>query len=119
MIPVKRWEEICKRAGRTVLTKELQRVAELEMPSHQLVWAMKQYAATTLYPNLRDLEEWVARQELPEEVVCAAYLTEEPEFVRLADDLETLLGAWFPSPEIEERIEELRKRLWSALGTLA
>lgn len=115
MIPAKHWEEICKRAGRTVLSKELHRIEQLDFPKHQLVWAMQRYAKETVYPNLPDFEEWMARQEFPEELVCAAYLTEEPEVMKLADNLETLLGAWFPGPEEEEQIEELRRRIGAAV----
>ncbi len=111
MIPAVCWELICKRAGRTVLSNELQRVRLLDFPDNQLVWAMGRYTKDTLYPNLADFEEWLGKQELPEDLICAAYLTEEPEIVKLADDLETLLGAWFPGPEEEEQIEELRRRL--------
>ncbi len=115
MIPAVRWEGICKRAGRTVLTVELQRVRLLDFPDNQLSWAMGRYTKDTLYPNLPDFEEWLGKQELPEDLVCAAYLTEEPEIVKLADDLETLLGAWFPGTEEEEQIEELRRRLGAVL----
>ncbi len=115
MIPRVRWEEICKRAGRTVLTPELRRVEEMETSKHKLVWAMQLYAKETVYPNLPDFEEWLGRQELPEELVCAAYLSEEPEIVKLADQLETLQGAWFPSPDTEIEIEDIKRRLGVAL----
>ena len=35
--------------------------------------------------------------------------------MKLADDLETLLGAWFPGTEVEEQITELRRRLGAVL----
>ncbi len=115
MIPRVRWEEICKRAGRTVLTPELRRIDELELSKHQLVWGMQLYAKETLYPNLADFEDWLGRQELPDEIVCAAYLSEEPEIIRLADHLETLQGAWFPDPDTQSLIEDVKRKLGAAL----
>ena len=116
MIPRVRWEQICKQAGRTVLTTELRRVDELEkFSNHQFVWAMQLYAKETVYPNLPDFEDWMKRETVPEELVCAAYLSEEPEIVKLADQLETLQGAWFPNPDTEMEIEDIKRRLGAAL----
>ncbi|KKL28212.1 hypothetical protein LCGC14_2377410 [marine sediment metagenome] len=116
MIPRVRWQQICEQAGRTVLTTELRRVEELEkFSNHQLVWAMQLYAKETVYPNLPDFEDWMKRETVPEELVCAAYLSEAPEIIKLADQLETLQGAWFPSPDTEMEIEEIKRRLGVAL----
>ncbi len=115
MIPRVRWKEICERSGRTALTPELRRVEDMDTPKNQLVWGMQLYAKETNYPNLPDFEEWLGRQELPEEIVCAAYLSEEPEIVKLADHLETLQGAWFPDPDTEIEIEEIKRRIWAVL----
>lgn len=117
MKPSERWKDICAKATRGGSVHRRGELDDLEAKHglHQLIWAMNGYAKTTPYPNLRDLADWIGRQELPEEVVCAAYLSGEPSIVRLADELETMLGAWFPEADDEEEIQRLRERLGKVL----
>ncbi len=115
MIPALHWQDICTRSGRTVLSKEIRQIEEMDVPPHQLVWAMNHYAKEMLYPNLPDFKEWLGKQDLPEELICAGYLTEEPEIVKLADALNTLLGSWWPDPGTLEDVEELRRKLGQVL----
>ncbi len=115
MKPAQRWKELLAEKGLGVMRRDdLDSLVDDHEP-HQLGWAMERYAKTTPYPNRRDFSDWLGRQELPEEVVCAAYLSGEPALIRIADTIETLQGAWFPGPETEEEIQELRERLGKVL----
>lgn len=111
------WQRLCHKAGLTPTTRDLNSLGILfeSYGKHQAKWAIYCYSEETIYPSVFDITDWLAGQELPEEVVCAAYLSEEPGIVRLADQLETLVGAWFPDEDSREQEEELRRKLRKVL----
>ena len=108
------WQKVCtNRFGFSTTTADLRRINEraLEVGENRFRYAIREYSREMPSPSLKDFESWLVGQELPDEVVCAAYLTEDPEIVRMAERLETLRGAWFPTPETVEEIGELERRL--------
>jgi hypothetical protein len=108
------WQKVCtNRFGFSTTTSDLRRINELaeEHGENRARYGIREYARQMPSPSVRDFESWLAAQELPDEVVCAAYLTEDPEIVKMAEKLETLRGAWFPTPDIADDIYELEKRL--------
>lgn len=111
------WTKLLASNGRKATRPELLKLDDI-LARHepaQGAYAVRRYGKTTEYPNLRDLAEWIAAQGLPEELVCTAYLTEQPEIVAMADELETLLAAWFPTTDTDEQVEALRAKLGRVL----
>src|SRR3990167_320161 len=108
------WQKVCLgRFGAFTTGGDVRRINELAEADgeNRMRYAIQQYAKEMPSPSVKDFESWLAGQELPDEAVCAAYLTEDPEIVRMAEKLETLRGAWFPSAETEDEIHELESRL--------
>lgn len=111
------WQRLCRQAGIIASSRDINSLAILleKYEKHQAKWAIRCYGEDTVYPNISDFADWLRGQQLPEEIICAAYLTEEPEVLRLADQLETLAGAWFPDDDSKEQEEELRRKLRKVL----
>jgi len=111
------WQRLCRKAGLMPTTRDLNSLAILfeNYGKHQAKWAIYCYSEETIYPTVPDITDWLSGQQLPAEVVCAAYLSEEPEVIRLADQLETLAGAWFPDEDSKGQEEELRRKLQKVL----
>ena len=114
-----RWMVLCTRANRIALSHELRSLEELEKRwgPRRLAWAVVCYGRETFWPSIRDFSEWLERNkaDLPEGVVAAAYLSEDPTMVKMADKLETLKGSWFPDEALEAEISDLERRLKGAL----
>lgn len=108
------WRELCASRGLDASQQDLRRLAEVAegFGMARLLWGLRSYAEEASLPNLRDFEDWLKQQkDLPDEVVCTAYLLGDPEITTLADRLETLRAAWFPSEETAREIQELEERL--------
>jgi len=82
---------------------------------HVAAHALACYLAESAFPNVLDFLEWTKVMTFPDDLVCAAYLDGDPSLVAMADDLETLRGAWFPDEADKERIALLEQRLRRAL----
>lgn len=113
---VKRWERVCQGRALPVSRPELVRIERLaeEHGKARTAWAMQVYAdEETIFPNVRDFAVWVEEQQtdLPSELACTAYLTQEPSIVALATELEQLRGAWFPTVKTAEEIIVLEDKL--------
>lgn len=80
-------------------------------------YALREYLAESAFPNVLDFLDWAGKvkETLPDDLVCAAYLDGDPSLVAMADDLETLRGAWFPDEADKERQALLEQRLRRAL----
>ena len=92
---------------------------ELSMSLGQQVaaYALREYLAESAFPNVLDFLDWAGKvkETLPDDLVCSAYLDGDPSLVAMADDLETLRGAWFPDEQDKERLALLEQRLRRAL----
>lgn len=112
------WTLLRKAKGRVVTRPELQKLDDLlsKLDKAQAGYAIRQYGLKTEDPHLGDLAEWLTDNQMPEEIVCAAYLTKLPEIVKLGSDLETLQAAWFPTKETKAQIEALDAKLRRALS---
>ena len=82
---------------------------------HVAAHALACYLAESAFPNVYDFLEWAKQQTFPDDLVCSAYLDGDPALVAMADDLETLRGAWFPDEGDKERLALLEQRLRRAL----
>lgn len=111
MIVEQTWRSFCESRGVTAFRTDQGRLQEMlkTWGESQLGWALRCFAADAGLPLLSDFQDWLRRngEELPSELVCAAYLSNDPAIMDLASMLETLQAAWFPDPTTTERIEEL------------
>ena len=84
---------------------------------HVAAYALREYLAESAFPNVLDFLDWAGKvkETLPDDLVCAAYLDGDPSLVAMADDLETLRGAWFPDEQDKERIFAMEQKLRRAL----
>lgn len=101
--------------GRFPTMQEVKELSVLQLEPSQAAWALVQYKRATLYPNARDFIEWQADGEPPSEIVAAAFLTEQPVAIEMAERLQTLQAAWYPTAGTKEVIADLEKRLRAAL----
>lgn len=85
------------------------RETHLEEP--QIVWAIGQYTKLTLYPSVADFRNWLQGIEVPSTLMAIALQSEDPTAIGLAEELQTLQGAWFPTEDTVARKEELEQRL--------
>lgn len=111
------WIAICSKKGRSPSLAEYYQL-DREMPQYsivQLIWGMREYQNQTSYPHLDDFVQWLAVLDVPEDLACRAYLTGQPALIHLADELDNLLVAFFPSTETDLKIEAMRARLKRAL----
>jgi hypothetical protein len=95
--------------------RELQALNGLKLESAQLAWSVVQYNKQAAYPNVQDFTEWLGDSEPPSAAVCGAYLSEVPFAIQMAERLETLQAAWYPTEETKKEIEHLEKTLKAAL----
>ncbi len=95
--------------------RELKAVKGLQLEEAQLAWSAKLYLKNTLYPNAQDFVEWSDNNEPPSVAVCKGFLSEVPVAVQMAEKLQTLEAAWYPTAETRKEIEYLKERLTVAL----
>lgn len=112
-----RWQDICRTFAQPCLARDTRRLAELEMVfgRQRLAWAIELYRRDVVLPSFYDFEHWLEGKELPDELVCAAYLIGDSEITALADRLETLRGSWFEDLAVAQEITELEQRLGGLL----
>ena len=91
------------------------KLVNYQLPEAQLRLLLKQYRKETAFPMFNDfcyyMENRFASNDVPENVSCAGFLSGNEAFIRLADELETLRGAWVPTEATEYRITQLRAAL--------
>jgi len=118
------WKRLCRKADFMPTPRDLNNLPILleSYGEYQAKWIICRYDLEDPLPTISKFSEWLSKnfsgdlpENLPEELSCAAYLTEEPEVIRLADQLETLEGAWFPDESTIEQVKELRRKLTEAL----
>lgn len=110
------WSAIWKeRVGSAPTNRETRALHELDLQSSQAAWSVMRYKRATVYPNVQDFIGWLDDAEPPTEIVAAAFLTEQPVAMEMAQKLQTLQAAWYPTAETKERVMDLEKRLRAAL----
>lgn len=83
----------------------------------QVKWAVVQYVQQTHMPSITDFLDYLdeSGESLPDNLVCAAFLSGSPLVADMAEKLETLRSAWFPNANTEYEIAELEAQLKGAL----
>lgn len=91
----------------------------LYLTEAQFHYLLLEYKKDTFFPNIRMFISWVEQRlrnlDVPEDLSCRAYLSKNPTFIAMAEDLETLAGAWYPDKETNEHCDALRASLREAL----
>lgn len=84
----------------------------------QIEWMIKRYFEhVSMYPSITDfVKDFVpSLPEVPEGVVAAAFNSGVNELVDLAEEYETLRGAWFESEDTVEKANAIEAKLTAAL----
>jgi hypothetical protein len=80
---------------------------------------MGEYMKSVSYPGILDFCEWVGQMQqantLPSPVMAAALDSNSDRAHDLADELEVLQAAWFPTQETQDRIGEIEQTLKALL----
>lgn len=99
--------------GNTIGSRESQRLESYGLSESQLIWSLRQYSEYNPYPSISDYCFYLEQQlpDMPQAISCAALLSGNKSLIALADELESLLGAWVPNAETEIRITEIRNKL--------
>ncbi len=95
--------------------RELKALNGLDLEPAQLAWSVVVYNKQAAYPNVQDFTEWLGNSDPPSPAVCGAYLSEVPVAIMMAEKLETLQAAWYPTEDTKKEIEYLEKTLKAAL----
>lgn len=110
------WQE---EMGRVLNGQEKSNLARFELPEPQLRWLLREYKKDSVYRSMFAFcvftEMMMKTDRLPEDISCQAFLTKKDTYIRLAEELETLRGAWSPNEETESRMGEIRMQLYRAL----
>jgi len=90
---------------------------EAGLTDWQLQWLITEYMKRTAFPTAQDLWDYVAETQaaVPDDLVCGAHLSGHPQVIALADELETLDGAWFEDEAALERAANLKATLKEVL----
>lgn len=115
------WQRRARRAGfETVLRPyELRHIEALRLEAVQIKWAMGEYMKGAGFLGILDFCEWVGQMQqastLPSPVMAAALDSNSDRARELADELEVLQAAWFPTEETQTRIGEIEQTLKALL----
>ena len=77
----------------------------------QVRWILSKYHGVAPHPNVRDFIEWVDVDELPEPLVAEGLMSGNQELLDVADRLQTLQAAWYPTEDTKRQITELENVL--------
>lgn len=107
-----------KHIGTTITKRDVWAINALELDEHQVGWLLSSYKIKTPYPNPKDFISFASAMDeydIPDSLSCAAYLSKNEKLMELADELETLRGAWDVDRETENRMQSIRKELEAIL----
>lgn len=120
---VKIWFHFWAKPTRKAAFKDREALEKLGISEAQYRWLLIQYQKYAPYPTLSgfiDFAEGELREDVvPEHLVCVAYLSNKKHLIEMANDLESLIVAFFPNQKTHDEAEKLRKKLHEALFTTA
>ncbi len=117
---VKQWFGFFKTPLRKVSFKDSEDLNFLGLTDSQFYYLLKKYKRIAAYPKISMFVEFATNElredAVPEDVVCAAYLSGNKEWAQLANALVSLTSAWYPNKETAKEIVRVRSYLQGVLS---
>lgn len=102
------WNEEIKQ---TLYKRDIVKLANYDLPEPQLRLLLRQYKQETPYPIFGDfcfyLENRFAADDVPDPLSCSAFLSGNKALIKLAEEYETLKGAWQPNIDTDIRMAQI------------
>ncbi len=114
------WYAKLGKPNRKLTFQHSEALERLQITEAQFRWSMNFYLTETAYPHLGSfiefVEELLKRGEIPESLICMAFLSDNSTLIQIAEDLNTLSGAWYPDEQTKQTLDELRASLQEAFN---
>lgn len=111
------WTRAARKAGRDAgLQREgLRRLESLPLEDAQMCWAIDTYMKDAVFPSVLEFEDDVQQMlndgSMPDSLLAVGLTSDSPTAQALADELQTLRAAWFPTDETRTRVREIEGAL--------